>query len=343
MRAATSLACLVAVLASAASALSCRRAPPPPRRSQEESAALVPYLYGDGQYGYVDRQRRPAFEPRFAGARRFHEGRAAIASSPERWGFIDADGRVVVSPKFSLVGDYRDGRARVIRFEKPILGPVMGLILKPGVVKESTMDLAGKESGHTEREANVLSPLAPDGPVFEELAPPPLSPPPRWEEYVVGRARGLREKASGREVLPPSFEDFRFVEDVDGTGVKFIAAHRAGEDLGDTRPRTWEIYTTDGKRIFGGASDVGRYASEGTFTVSLEPESWWGAVDASGKVVVAPFAAGPFAFRGGVAEAFVADVGVVFVDRDGSLYADRAYIDELHRRVGRSVDAGAGR
>ena len=324
-------------------AFGCTRSKSGVTRPVEESARLVPHLFASGahgEYGYVDRSRAAAFPARFASARRFREGRAAVATPGGKWGFIDGGGQIVIAAKYDMVGDFRNGRARVFHFKKPILGPLMGLVLKPGEVTEASVDLSGKEAVATRTQANMLPELAPMHPVFDEHDAQPTTAPARWEEFVGStHRRGLREKSSGREVLPPEFEEFRFIEDVDGSGVKFLAAQRA--ETPGANARFWEVFSPEGVRILSRATDVGGYASEGTFAVSLPPDSFWGAVDATGRTVVAPLASGAFAFRDGIAETFVADVGVVFVSRQGVVFAEEGYIEAQHRRVGRrTLDTG---
>lgn len=336
----------VAVLVSAL-ALGCKRstagAPSRAQRSDAESAQLVPWLHSvsPAQVGFVERDGRPAFTRRFAGARRFHEGRAAVIDVSGKAGFIDGDGAMVVPMRYDLVGDFRSGHARAFRFRRPILGPVQGLVLAPGELTEISIDREGHESAETRKPANVLPDLAgSDAPVFEEQAPRPAAPPRRWETFSAGTpAMGLRETPGGREVLAARYSDFRLIEDVDGSGVKFLAA-RGALDTPPPGP-TWTVHDLEGKGIHSGAFDVGAFSSEGSFVVSASIDGGdvtWSAVDATGRRLVSvPFAAGPFAFRDGIAEVFVADVGSVFVGRDGRTYADPAPIAERHRAVGRKT------
>jgi hypothetical protein len=345
-RAALRAALAVAVLVGALS-LGCKRstasAPSRAQRSDAESAALVPWLYAvsPAQVGFVERDGRPAFTRRFGGARRFHEGRAAVTDVSGKAGFIDGDGTVVVPMRYDLVGDFRRGHARAFRFRKPILGPVQGLVLAAGELTEMSIDRQGHESAETKKPANMLPDLAgSDAPLFEEHSPRPAAPPRRWETFSARTpAMGLRETTGGREVFPARYSDFRLIEDVDGSGVKFLAARG---DL-DTPPPgpTWTVHDLDGKVIHSGAFDVGAFSSEGSFVVSALADGGdvtWSAVDGTGRRLVSvPFASGPFAFRDGIAEVFVADVGGVFVGRDGRMYADPAPIDERHRAVGRKT------
>lgn len=336
----------VAVLVSALS-LGCKRstasAPSQAQRSDAASAALVPWLYAvsPAQVGFVERDGRPAFARRFAGARRFHEGRAAVTDGSGKAGFIDGDGAVVVPMRYDLVGDFQSGHARAFRFRGPILGPVQGLVLAPGELTEITIDRQGHESAATKKSANVLPDLAGfDAPLFEEHFPRPAPPPRRWETFSAGApSMGLRETAGSREVLPARYSDFRLIEDVDGSGVKFLAA-RGALDTPPPGP-TWTVHDVEGKVIHSSAFDVGAFSSEGSFVVAALMDGGdvaWSAVDATGhRLVSVPFAAGPFAFRDGIAEVFVADVGSVFVGRDGRMYADPAPIAERHRAVGRKM------
>lgn len=62
--------------------------------------------------GFVDEAGQFAIEPRFAAARDFSEGRAAVQIDGA-WGFIDAKGRIVIAPRFERAQSFREGLAGV--------------------------------------------------------------------------------------------------------------------------------------------------------------------------------------------------------------------------------------
>lgn len=73
-----------------------------------------------GRVGFADTTGRFLIEPKFALARGFHEGRAAvctITSNQQRWGFIDKSGQFIVLPKYKSVADFSNGTARVEQYD----------------------------------------------------------------------------------------------------------------------------------------------------------------------------------------------------------------------------------
>ncbi len=75
-----------------------------------------------GKVGYLNRNMEWTIPPRFASARSFHDGRAAVQyftdeGVPGNWGFIDRRGEPLWTDDSGRVlelGDYNDGRAKVL-------------------------------------------------------------------------------------------------------------------------------------------------------------------------------------------------------------------------------------
>ena len=327
--------------------LSCKHAssaPPAAKRSDADAALLVPWLYEavptQEQYGYVTRDGKTAFRARFTDARQFHEGRAAVATAQGHAGFIDADGNVVVSLMYDFVDDFRNGRARVFHFRAPVLGPVQNVILRDGELTEATIDLAGHESGVTKTTANVIPPgLFPD--------PRPITTATRWEIFMgEGGKQGLREIATKREVFAASYGGFKYIQDIDGSGFKFLAS-KEPNNTPPPGPR-WTVYDMALKPIATDASDVGEYSSEGCFTIEErtgDMTRWtWTAIDGNGhRVLTMPYAS-EFFFKDGIAAVTVTDLVVpIYASREGRIYATIAAVDARHHSVGRepiAIDRG---
>jgi hypothetical protein len=75
---------------------------------------LVPVMFGDLQWGYINTQGQVVIPPRFSRARPFQGGLAA-ARSGEHWGFIDRTGRWVIEPQFERCEDFSEGLAVVAK------------------------------------------------------------------------------------------------------------------------------------------------------------------------------------------------------------------------------------
>jgi hypothetical protein len=71
-------------------------------------------------YGYMERSGKIAIPPRFAEARAFHEGLAAVLpkktmfyGAGDPWGYIDKSGNFVLEPRFNEAHPFHNGVARV--------------------------------------------------------------------------------------------------------------------------------------------------------------------------------------------------------------------------------------
>jgi hypothetical protein len=280
---------------------------PPPSASPLPATELVPWLDGTGRYGYSDRAGKLRIPARFKAARLFYDGLAAVYDG-DRWGFIDAQGQWRIRPQYQAVRDFQQGKTLAYRFKSPWLGPIMHLVLKSGEQSELEIDRDGRELSRIDSPANVLpETVSWDNPFW-----------PRYREP----ARPLDDPG---EIGGSKFSLVRTIVDVDGSGVKFVAGRGADG--------AWTIFSPAHKPI-AQMFEVAPWASEGGF-VAMPPNAGYDAFDETGRQITRVQAAFAFAFRNGVAETYVPDVGPVFVDRQGKTFADQAYIDARHRAVGR--------
>lgn len=268
---------------------------------------LVPWLTDTGLYGYADRTGKLQIPARFAAARLFFDCVAAVRDGD--WGFIDPAGKWRIHPRYQGVRDFRGGRATVYRFSSPWLGPIMHLILKNGSLSELEIDRAGNELARHDSMANAMpeTSIAAD-PFFPRYAPP------------------SRPQDQAGRIGDNVFEEVRTIVDANGGGTKFLAGHNFGQP--------WRVFTKDATPLAEGFRDVAPFASEGCF-VAAPSDRGFDAYDEHARAVTRVDAAFGFVFWNGVAETYVPDVGVVFVDRTGRVYADLAYIEARHRAVGR--------
>ena len=79
----------------------------------DNRAAVLDINEGVGRWGYVDGTGRLAIECRYADARRFADGLAAVQVPEGAWGYIDTVGRLVIAPQFVLAEPFEDGMAWV--------------------------------------------------------------------------------------------------------------------------------------------------------------------------------------------------------------------------------------
>jgi len=73
----------------------------------------------DDLYGYIDRNGKIAIEPRFAWAKDFRNGLAAVQTRMEaggKWGFINTSGNMVVDAVYDEVEDFTTGYARAYKY-----------------------------------------------------------------------------------------------------------------------------------------------------------------------------------------------------------------------------------
>jgi len=79
-----------------------------------DSLARVRVRLGDGKqaWGYIDRKFKLRIDPRFADARDFVDGRAAVKIG-QKWGYIDKTGQLVIQPIFDDADDFDDTFAMV--------------------------------------------------------------------------------------------------------------------------------------------------------------------------------------------------------------------------------------
>ena len=68
-------------------------------------------------YGYIQHSGKVAIVPRFAWAKAFQEGLAAVMTTVqgkgEMWGYIDKTAKFVIEPKFNDANPFQKGRAQV--------------------------------------------------------------------------------------------------------------------------------------------------------------------------------------------------------------------------------------
>lgn len=280
----------------------------------------VPFLYGDGRYGFVHEDGRAFGDARFDTLGRFHEG-LAVARQGDRWGVLRPDLRWQVPPRYARVDDYADGRAIAYDLDPPWLGPLMGLILKEGTLTTDVLDRRGVVVSRDVRRQNTV----PDAPTAVWPLPD--------ARFAVragagGRVGVVDTAADDKSVLPQRFAEVRIVVDAHSGETRFLAARE------DANGR-FTVYDTAGAAVGAGFYDVFDWSSEGVFVAASGDNGWYGAYDERG-VVVAGVAYEGFVFDHGLAEAHVADVGPVWVSKFGTIYADRSYIKARHALAGRA-------
>ena len=79
----------------------------------DNRAAVLDINEGVGRWGYVAGTGRLVIECRYADARSFDDGLAAVQEPEGLWGYIDTAGRAVVAPQFTVAGAFDDGMAWV--------------------------------------------------------------------------------------------------------------------------------------------------------------------------------------------------------------------------------------
>lgn len=275
---------------------------------------LIPFLYGDGRYGYVDAKGASAGPQRFQMATTFHEGLAAAADDDD-WGFVDATLAWQVPPTYARVGHFVDGKAVAYNFKEPWLGPIMGLILKQGELTTDVLDRGGVVVSRDVQPQNYL----PDTFRFEELFD---------NEHPQPRRDALPPIGNHSEIpIPGGFDQVQTVNDANDGVIRFLAV-RNGQG-------PWSVYDDSANKVADGFTWVGEWASEDAFSASTGANSWFTSYDHKGKAVSPLQAAMEIVYRDGLAIAWVADVGPVWVGRNGTVYADLAYIKQRHDLIGR--------
>ncbi|BDC50679.1 hypothetical protein F183_A29950 [Bryobacterales bacterium F-183] len=84
----------------------------PPVKAESADAGLF-RVQRAGKWGFVDREGRVVISPRFAYARDFFGGKAAVQDLGGLWGYIGRDDAFAITPRFTDAGDFGDGRAVV--------------------------------------------------------------------------------------------------------------------------------------------------------------------------------------------------------------------------------------
>jgi len=102
------------------------------------------YTWNSDQINYIDKTGKVALKVKYADARLFHDGLAAVMQLDKdgngKWGFIDKKGKEVIKPQFAEVGDFSDGPkgdglAKIgVPDDKNIYGFSYGFIDKTGKV-----------------------------------------------------------------------------------------------------------------------------------------------------------------------------------------------------------------
>jgi len=74
----------------------------------------------DDLYGYIDRNGKIAIKPRFAWAKDFRNGLAAVQARMEeggKWGFVNTAGKMVIGAIYDEVEDFRQDYIRVYKYD----------------------------------------------------------------------------------------------------------------------------------------------------------------------------------------------------------------------------------
>ena len=75
--------------------------------------SAVFYLEKTKSYGYIDKQGKQAISPRFASAKEFSDGLAAVRVGEDQWGFIDHSGEYVIKHQYNDARSFEKGKAKV--------------------------------------------------------------------------------------------------------------------------------------------------------------------------------------------------------------------------------------
>jgi hypothetical protein len=298
-------------------------APPPLDGKRAPSSPLVPWLAKDGSYGYADRDGKLAIPPRFREARLFYEGFAAVLQSG-RWGFIQPSGEFQIAPAYVDLTDFQDGVAQAYTYKSGIDDPIWGKPLVSGTIEMRTIDRRGNVQ-RNDVTHGVHPALTLNDRTFRRYRSRAQGSQRDWEAVLFLDGKWAARRVDGSK-------EYRFgeltiiIRDAMSGAASFIATREG---------TTWKVLNLSGKVVASVLGNVSDVSSEGAFIANQAPHYMYAAFDATGCRLTPAFAAHPFVFYDGVAEAEappsfrVASSRVVFVDRSGRIYAHPEFIKEL--------------
>ncbi len=229
------------------------------------------------QWGFIDKRGQVVIPPKFADAKDFHEGLAAVQDeSNGGWGYIDKSGQAVIPPQFMDAGLFSEGLAAV----RTATDGKWGYIDKSGqaIIPPQFMD-AGLFS---ERLAAVQTSTGGKWGYIDKSGQAVI--PPQFAEAWTfsdglaavqtgnGGKLGYIDK-SGRVVIPPQFQFAHEFYD----GMALVRMEKDGK---------FGYIDKNGKVVipfqFSGAWNF----AEGVAAVRREENGKWGYIDKNGQVVI---------------------------------------------------------
>ena len=293
----------------------------------DNRAAVLDINEGVGRWGYVDGTGRLVIECRYADARSFDDGLAAVQEPEGLWGYIDTAGRAVVAPQFTVAGAFDDGMAWVQS------GELWGRIDKTG---KTVIPCLYSEIGEPDERGwmRVLRDgkwgvLRQDGEVVVPCAYNLIGEPNAYGLIPVtsdGKHGFLG--ADGREVLPCFFSyisDFK-----DG----YARTNYGGSMVLRDEPYggQWGLIDTLGHETIPCRYYYLDTPGEGLAAFRLEQFGNYGYVDVKGNVAISPRFSVARPFSGGVAVVSYNNVNFGLVDRNGGEVSSFRYkrIGEFH-------------
>ncbi len=295
----------------------------------DNRAAVLDINEGVGRWGYVDGTGRLAIECRYADARRFADGLAAVQVPEGAWGYIDTVGRLVIAPQFVLAEPFEDGMAWV-----QAAGELWGRVDKSGKMvipclysEIGELDERGwmrvlrdGKWGYLRENGEVVVPC--DYNLIGEPNAYGLIP------VTSGGKHGFLD-ADGREVLPCFFtyiSDFK-----DG----YARTNYGGSMVLRDEPYggQWGLIDTLGRETIPCRYYYLDTPGEGLAAFMLEQFGNYGYVDVKGNVAITPRFAVARPFSGGVAVVSYNNVNYGLVDRNGNEVSSFCY-----KRIGKFHD-----
>ena len=294
----------------------------------DNRAAVLDINEGVGRWGYVDGTGRLAIECRYADARRFADGLAAVQVPEGAWGYIDTVGRLVIAPQFVLAEPFEDGMAwvqaagelwgRVDKSGKMVIPCLYSEIGEPDERGWMRVLRDGKW-GYLRENGEVVVPC--DYNLIGEPNAYGLIP------VTSGGKHGFLD-ADGREVLPCFFtyiSDFK-----DG----YARTNYGGSMMLRDEPYggQWGLIDTLGRETIPCRYYYLDTPGEGLAAFMLEQFGNFGYVDVKGNVAISPRFAVAKPFSGGVAVVSYNNVNYGLVDRNGNEVSSFRYkrIGEFH-------------
>ena len=294
----------------------------------DNRAAVLDINEGVGRWGYVDGTGRLVIECRYADARSFDDGLAAVQEPEGLWGYIDTAGRAVVAPQFTVAGAFDDGMAWVQ------VGELWGRIDKTG---KTIIPCLYSEIGEPDERGWMRAlrdgkwgVLRQDGEVVVPCAYNLIGEPNAYGLIPMtsdGKHGFLG--ADGREVLPCFFSyisDFK-----DG----YARTNYGGSMVLRDEPYggQWGLIDTLGHETIPCRYYYLDTPGEGLAAFRLEQFGNYGYVDVKGNVAISPRFSVARPFSGGVAVVSYNNVNFGLVDRNGGEVSSFRY-----KRIGRFND-----